>query len=291
MKTENKISDSQFAQMQELEDDLPGIIRRLKDNEEYLDTVNRDLRNLGAEKAELEIEKEECRSEQKHLKVIAILLIVLFAAIIVLCALMRVLMEKDTSLIMMAVSFVIVLLGTYVFLRYQKCQNEIERCMLNKNHAVLLENRVKIKYVNIKNAVDYSCQKYHVKNSRDLTYVYEQYQAAVIEREKFQRTSEDLEYNSEKMLSILKKHNLYDAKVWLNYANAIVNEKDMVELKHNLIVRRQKLRNRMEYNIGVITQLRATILLHRSELGDKAGEVSRLLNKIAQLTLEFEDED
>ncbi len=150
---------------------------------------------------------------------------------------------------------------------------------------------MKIKYVNIKNAVDYSCQKYHVKNSRDLTYVYEQYQAAVIEREKFQRTSEDLEYNSEKMLSILKKHNLYDAKVWLNYANAIVNEKDMVELKHNLIVRRQKLRNRMEYNIGVITQLRATILLHRSELGDKAGEVSRLLNKIAQLTLEFEDED
>ena len=81
MKTENKISDSQFAQMQELEDDLPGIIRRLKDNEEYLDTVNRDLRNLGAEKAELEIEKEECQSEQKHLKVIAILLIVLFAAI------------------------------------------------------------------------------------------------------------------------------------------------------------------------------------------------------------------
>ena len=68
MKTENKISDSQFAQMQELEDDLPGIIRRLKDNEEYLDTVNRDLRNLGAEKAELEIEKEECQSEQKHLK-------------------------------------------------------------------------------------------------------------------------------------------------------------------------------------------------------------------------------
>lgn len=291
MKTENKISDSQFAQMQELEDDLPGIIRRLKDNEEYLDTVNRDLRNLGAEKAELEIEKEECQSKQKHLKVIAILLIVLFAAIIVLCALMRVLMEKDTSLIMMAVSFVIVLLGTYVFLRYQKCQKEIERCMLNKNHAILLENRVKIKYVNIKNAVDYSCKKYHVKNSRDLTYVYEQYQAAVIEREKFQRTSEDLEYNSEKMLSILKKHNLYDAKVWLNYANAIVNEKDMVELKHNLIVRRQKLRNRMEYNIGVITQLRATILLHRSELGDKAGEVSRLLNKIAQLTLEFEDED
>ena len=50
-------------------------------------------------------------------------------------------------------------------------------------------------------------------------------------------------------------------------------------------------RSRMEYNIGVITQLRATILLHRSELGDKAGEVSRLLNKIAQLTLEFEDED
>ena len=284
MKTENKISDSQFAQMQELEDDLPGIIRRLKDNEEYLDTVNRDLRNLGAEKAELEIEKEECQSEQKHLKVIAILLIVLFAAIIVLCALMRVLMEKDTSLIMMAVSFVIVLLGTYVFLRYQKCQKEIERCMLNKNHAILLENRVKIKYVNMTNAVDYACEKYHVRNGKELEYIWECYMDAVKQKEKFEQNSDDIDYFNNRMIRELSAYRLYDSRVWIPQAAALIDHKEMVEITHNLVMRRQKLRSRMEYNAGILKEQRTEVAKFMEEMPEMRPQIQDILDSVDRLS-------
>ncbi len=39
-------------------------------------------------------------------------------------------------------------------------------------------NKIKFKYVNTKNAVDYACEKYHVHNSKELTYIWEQYQDA-----------------------------------------------------------------------------------------------------------------
>ena len=82
---------------------------------------------------------------------------------------------------------------------------------------------------------------------------------------------------------MLSKNDFYDARVWLNYTNAIVDHKEMVEQKHELIVRRQKLRGRMSCNVETITRLRREILSHRSELGDRIHEVNRILNKIAEL--------
>lgn len=90
---------------------------------------------------------------------------------------------------------------------------------------------------------------------------------------------------------MLSKNDFYDARVWLNYTNAIVDHKEMVEQKHELIVRRQKLRGRMSCNVETITRLRREILSHRSELGDRIHEVNRILNKIAELDMEVQSED
>ncbi len=71
---------------------------------------------------------------------------------------------------------------------------------------------MKIKYVSIKNAVDYTYEKYHVKNSKEFVYNYEQYLLAVKDKERFRRTNEDLEYNSKKLVSVLSKNDFYDAE-------------------------------------------------------------------------------
>lgn len=76
-----------------------------------------------------------------------------------------------------------------------------------------------------------------MKNSKEFVYNYEQYLLAVKDKERFRRTNEDLEYNSKKLVSVLSKNDFYDARVWLNYTNAIVDHKEMVEQKHELIVR------------------------------------------------------
>lgn len=285
MKTEQKLSDSQFLQMQEMEDEIPAAINRLKSNEEYLDTINKDLKYLAGEKTTWEIGKEEYQRELKQMKSLSVLLLVLFAMATVLLFVAQGVFEMDTQLAMVVVAFITVCIGAYVFLKYQDCVRGIKKCDINRNHAISLENRVKIKYVNMKNAVDYACEKYHVNNSYELNYNYEQYIDMVRDRELFRRTSDELEYYNRELVRQLERIKLYDTRVWINYANALVDKKDMVELKHDLLVRRQKLRTRMEYNVNAISELRSEILLHKNELGDRVEQINKILRKISELNM------
>ena len=58
LKTKNRISDSQYAQMQQLEDEIPRAIKRLEKNESSLDVINKDLRYLEGEKVQFDIDGE-----------------------------------------------------------------------------------------------------------------------------------------------------------------------------------------------------------------------------------------
>ena len=40
--------------------------------------------------------------------------------------------------------------------------------------------------------------------------------------------------------------------IWLHQTAAILDKKEMVEIRHNLIIRRQSLRRRMDYNKEMI---------------------------------------
>ena len=52
----------------------------------------------------------------------------------------------------------------------------------------------------------------------------------------------------ERLLKILRRYQLKDPDRWIHQVDAILNPKDMVEIRHGLIVRRQSLRSQLEYN-------------------------------------------
>lgn len=277
-----KISDETFNQMQELENEVPAIIRRLKDNEVYLDTIKRDLNRLAAEKIEWSVLRHERQEEEESLRKISKLLLVAFGIMAILLAGVSIVMEWE-ALPMFILAFMATLAATYILVRMQECAKDIKQCDVNQNYAIVLENRVKIKYVNTKNAVDYTCNRFRVNNSRELTYNYEQYQEVCKEREKLKNVNEDLEYFNNRLIRILRGLNLYDAKIWLNYANAVIDPKEMVELKHEYFTRRQSLRNRIEYNLNAITDMRAEVDKYIEKMGDKSEQVRAILMKVEEL--------
>ena len=183
--------------------------------------------------------------------------------------------------------FIVALLATlaasYVILRMQECNKDIKQSDVNQNYIISLENRIKIKYVNAKNAVDYTCKRFHVKNSKELTFNYEQYIEICKEREKFKQTNEELEYFKNRLVRILRGINLYDAKIWLNYANAIIDKHEMVELKHELFSRRQFLRGRIDYNLAAISDMKVDVDLYVDKLGDKAAQIRAIVYKVEEL--------
>lgn len=283
LKTKRKLTETQFAQMQEEEDNLPGIIRRLRDNERYMDAVKKDLTYLEGQKLQWAILRNESVQAQKNLGRAARYLLVLTATVFAMILAGAWYFQFDRALPLTIAAFVAVLAGTYVLVRYQDAAKDIRRADVNRNHAISLENHVKIKFVNIKNAVDYTCEKYHARNSQELEYVFEQYQDEAREKEKFRKTSDDLDYYSKSLVQYLTRLRMYDARVWINHANAIVDSREMVELKHNLIERRQKLRARMEYQIQIISDMKKEARRNIDRIGNCGPQIESIIRKIESI--------
>lgn len=279
---EKKISDETFNQMHELEKEIPAIIRRLMDNEKDLDTVRRDLNLLAAEKVEWSVLRTERQEEQDSLRKLAHVLLLVFGVLAIIVAIASIVMEWQLLPIII-VAFFATVCASYIMIRMQDCEKDIKKCDINQNYAITLENRVKIKYVNIKNAVDYTCRRFRVNSSRELIYNYEQYQEVSREREKFKAVNEDLEYFNNRLVRILRGLNLYDAKIWLNYANAVIDPREMVELKHEYFARRQDLRSRIEYNLNAITEMRKEVDKYIDKMGDKSTQVREILMKVEEI--------
>lgn len=283
MNIQQNISDAVFMQMQEEEAAIPDAIRRLKENEAYLDTIRRDMNYLEGEKVEWSVLRHERKSELVKLRQMAKVFMFLFGGIAFIVLLLMLTLKWNSMLPLIVVAFLATLSGCYIVLRIQECNRDIKKCDINQNHAIYLENKVKIKYVNIKNAVDYACQKYHVNNSQELAYNYEQFIEITKEREKLKETNEDLIYFSNKIVRMLLQLKLYDAKIWQNYADAIINPKEMVELKHDLFVRRQKLRERMEYNVNAINEMKADAKLYGDVMDERIPQVQEFLRRIDEV--------
>ena len=245
---EKKISDAQFMQMEQEESQIPDAIVRLRSNEDYQTAVKRDMNYLEGEKTEWHYNKYHLLRQQKLLKNMSFVLLVIFAASIAALFVLQYRLREDITYAWMSVILIAALGGFGIFLKMTSNQTEIKQSEINMNHAIVLLNRMKFKYVNVTNAVDYAREKYHVKNASEFKYIWEQYLNEVKEREKFRQANEDLEYFSEKLIRQLNSYHLYDTRVWVNQASALIDKKEMVEVKHNLIVRRQKLRSRIEIN-------------------------------------------
>lgn len=282
LNAEHKISDETFNQMEEMEAEIPAIIRRLKENEADLESVKHDLNVLTSEKVEWCVVRQEREEELGHLRRVSVAMLFAFAAFAVFVIFLSMNYEWD-----MFPLFSVVLLATaatvYVIVRMQECSREIKKSDVNQNYIISLENRIKIKYVNAKNAVDYTCNRFHVKNARELTFNYEQYMEICKERERFKQTNEELEYYKNRLVRMMRGLNLYDARVWLNYANAIVDKNEMVELKHDLFSRRQFLRGRIDYNLNAISDMRADVDLYVDKLGDKSAQIRAIIYKVNEL--------
>lgn len=286
LNAEHKISDDVFNQMEEMEAEIPSIIRRLKVNEADLETVKHDLNFLASEKVEWSVVRQEREEEIGQLRKLSVAMLVAFGGLAILVALLSINFEWD-----MFPLFVVALVATaatvYVIVRMQECNKDIKKSDVNQNYIISLENRIKIKYVNAKNAVDYTCNRFHVKNSKELTFNYEQYIEICRERERFKQTNEELEYYKNRLVRIMRGLNLYDARAWLNYAHAIVDKNEMVELKHELFSRRQFLRGRIDYNLKAIADMRADVDLYVDKLGNKSAQIRAIIYKVDELNRGF----
>ena len=269
--------------MQQEEAELPGVIRRLKENENYLDKIKKDLAYLEGEKLQWSMLRTESLRTQDIMRKASCILLFLFAVLFVGALIGSRYFQVEAQLPVTIGCFVAAVIGVFVFIRYQEATKNIRKADVNKNHAISLENHVKIRFVNMKNAVDYTCEKYHVHNANELQALYEQYQSEAKEKEQFRKTNDELEYYSKSLIHYLSKQKMYDAKVWIQHADAIIDSRELVELKHNLIERRQHLRGRIESALQSIEIMKKDAMKQAQHMDDNGLQLQKIIQKIDQM--------
>ncbi|ABX40847.1 hypothetical protein [Lachnoclostridium phytofermentans] len=243
---DRKLSEAQFAEMNRLEDDIKRELPKLKDQEHYQQLIKEDLRQLEGEKGVLNYDREQAISKVKFLKQLAIggfvMILLLFAGLFLLDNAV----EADLSLPILMTVFLGVILVAYIIYDTRRCSYKQKMAELKLNRAVSLINKVKLKYVNCTAMLDYSYEKYHTTGHQELMARYQLFLKEREELERLEQNTELLGYYQEELVIELRKHGIDDAEVWGYQAEALLDKKEMVEVRHRLNGRRQKLREHID---------------------------------------------
>ena len=97
------------------------------------------------------------------------------------------------------------------------------------------------------------------KNGKELLQMWEKYQQEKEERNKDIFNQEELDYHKRALINILRRYQLHDPDIWIHQTPALLDPKEMVEIRHALVDRRQKLRVQMEYNKRLATEAQKEI--------------------------------
>ena len=102
--------------------------------------------------------------------------------------------------------------------------------------------------MNVTSLLEYEYAKYHVSTAGELEYFREKYLEEKRAREALGRARGELSNQKRKLVEALGELRLRDPTIWVRQCRALIDPKEMVEIRHELRIRRENLRARIEYN-------------------------------------------
>lgn len=281
---ESRISDKDFAWMEKVEADVQEGIRKLRETEDYHKLVKSDLKRLSGELHAFEYRWEELDQAIRNAKgLVLICFIASLAAVVVLFVLQMALSINVTLGCVLAV-FIAAAVIVKLFLGYDEAKREIVRVEKDINRLIVLQNTVKIRYVNNKNLLDYLCMKFHVKKAAELEALWAAYESEKEERAELERASNDYVYYQKEYLRLLRGARIRDVSVWLHQVGAVLHEQEMMELRQGLVGRRKELRERMDRGKQLATEAQAEVM-------DLSSKYPRYKEEILGLISEYEERE
>lgn len=275
----NKMPDSIYYALKEREGEIETGIRKMKEAEEYGAVVKQDLQRLGREKHAYTYRKEELQNMLVNFRGMA----VIFLGALVVCIIILLILQLSLDIDATVGYFVAVLTTavaiTVLCIKYMDAGRELGRVERATNKLIQLQNKVKIKYVNNTNLLSYLQLKYQVPNVKTLEKRYAQYLEEKELRSQYLEAEAKREYYLKQLLETLSRFRVRYPQRFTARVDALINRNELVEMRHELIVRRQSLRKQMEYNNEVADNARNEIMDVARTYPEYAEEIAEMVNK------------
>jgi hypothetical protein len=240
------ITDRQYRLFERYELQIPKELPSIRESESYQELIQKDMEHLENERQNLSGEEDEVIEKQAFLRGIAIAISVVILLLFGLFAILVTHSDADFTLpflltVLMGMGFAL-----YAFIETRKNNYDLLQNQLKQKRLVALMNKVKIKYVHNRSFLDYIQDKYGIENYEQMKKLWDEYVLLKEEAKKYQSNTNKLEIYNQELVSELKRFGVADSEIWVYQANAIVDTKEMVEIRHRLNVRRQKLREQID---------------------------------------------
>lgn len=256
----NRMPDSDYYRLRKQEDEIQEGIDKLKECESYGAKVKQDLKRLDRERHAYEYRRSEVETIMNNLRGMVLIFIIAFVVCMLMLMVLQFGFEMNAKVgYLMAVGAVCVAI-TVAWVKYTNEEKELKRVNNGINKLILLQNKVKIRYVNNSHLMDYLYMKYNTDSAATLEKLWNSYLEEKEERKQYAEAEAKIEYYQKQLGAKLKLYRVVAPERWLGHPAALLDKREMVEMRHELILRRQTLRKQMDYNNEIMGNARKEIM-------------------------------
>lgn len=275
----DRMPDSVYYRLKEREHELEGALHKMKDAESRGTVIKQDLQRLSREKQAYAYRKEELYGMLVNFRGMAVIFLGALLVCVVILAVLQFSLKLDAGVGYFVAVVVTAIAMTVLCVKYMDARREVHRVERAQNRLIQLQNKVKIKYVNNTNLLNYLYLKYQVKNAAVLEKRYAQYQEEKEGRNQYAEAEAKKEYYIKQLSEQLGHYRVRYPQRFTARVDALLDRNELVEMRHELILRRQSLRKQMEYNDDIIRQAREEIMDVARLFPEYADEIAEKVNK------------
>ena len=277
------LTDEQFASLRKRESEIEGGIASIRENERMAVLIKKDLKRLDGERKAVAFRKNELKDSMENMRGMAIIFTAAAAGLMIILAIMQFVLDMNVYIGYFLCIATVAIALTVVCVRYIDANRELERASGNMGKLIQLQNTVKIRYVNNRNLLSYLYIKYECKNGQELEQLWGMYRQEAEDRRQFNENTAGLHQAKEDLIKLLARYHVASPARWIDQIPALLDKREMVELRHSLILRRQALREQIDYNNNLAGSA-------KEEITGVARAYPMYAQEILEMTEKFEPE-
>lgn len=244
----NRMSDVDYHTIRRQESDIEEGMAKMKEAEKYAVLIKKDLRKLDSERQAYEYRKVELGKDMENLRGMVGIFIVAYIFTMLILVFFQFVLDLQVFICYILATAIVAIACTIVAIKYIEDNKERLSAINGINKLIKLQNTVKIRYVNNRKLLEFMYLKYHVENAEKLEKLWRNYQHEKEARRQFIEAEAQTELYSKQLVSMLTALRIKYPDRWIFQTSAILDKREMVELRHELIIRRQGVRENIEAN-------------------------------------------
>lgn len=273
------ISEAQKGFFALHEKEIPKEIEWLKNEEERQRDIERKMKLLAGEKATYQIEQEECLNRNDFLRKLMVGISIGVAGFLVLFFTLSQKTGVDLRIPFLLTVIVALIFAMYVVVSTRNNIYNMKVAEIKRNKIIVIENKIKLRYVNCTWGIEYAYEKYHTTGALQLETMWKEYLRIRAEEERNRVNERQQEMQRSIIIRELHLLGVMDTGIWVLQPQALIDKSEMVEVRHSLNVRRQKLREHIDYNMKQKERNEMAIIQFVREHPEYAGEAKVLIER------------